>query len=240
MATYNERNTELFKRYKDGDIGARSLICEENLGLVKKIVSGFTKYSDINEDLINTGIIGLLKAIDNFDLSFNVQFSTYAVPMILGEIKRFLRDDGIIKVSRQLKSYAAKGFSAREMLKNKLNREPTIKEISAECKISVEDLTCAFDAVREPESLNRTAYDDTEEEFIDKISEGFEEEKIIDKITIEHILKNVTERERKILVLRYLKGKTQEDIAKVIGVSQVQVSRIEKKALQRIREEQFS
>ncbi len=239
MEDFKTRNYELFEILKSGDLSARDSLCEENLGLVRKIVFSFSKNGELNEDLMQIGTIGLIKAIDNFDLEQNVQFSTYAVPMILGEIKRFLRDDGIIKVSRSLKQIAFKGFSARERLEKKLMREPTIKEISEESKISVEDLTCAFDAVREPDSLNKEVFDDSKEELEMKLQDNYSEDKIVDKIFISGILKSLSFREQQILLLRYYKGKTQDEISKIVGVSQVQVSRIEKKAIQRIRETEF-
>ena len=239
MEVYASRNAELLARYKDGDKTARDLLCCENMGLVRKIVSGFSKTGVSNDDLIQTGAIGLIKAIDNFDTAVGVQFSTYAVPMILGEIKRFLRDDGLIKVSRSLKQASAKGIKAREELKKILGREPTIKEISEKCGISTEDLVCAFDASREPESINRTLYENSEETFSDRLSVCDEEEKITDKILIEQMLEKITARERQIIVLRYFKDKSQQEIADILGVSQVQISRTEKKVLEKIRQNEF-
>ena len=240
MEVYASRNAELLARYKNGDKSARDLLCSENMGLVKKIVSGFSKSGTANEDLIQTGAIGLIKAIDNFDTSVGVKFSTYAVPMILGEIKRFLRDDGLIKVSRSLKQAAAKGIKARDDLKKTLGREPTIKEISEKCGISTEDLVCAFDAAREPDSIDRTIFENSEETFSDKLSADDEEEKITDRILIEQMLGEITPKERQVIVLRYFKDKSQQQIADMLGVSQVQVSRTEKKVLEKIRKMSLS
>lgn len=240
MESYVTKNHDLFVKLKSGDKTARDRILEENIGLVRKVVSSFQRYENISEDLIQIGAIGLLKAIDNFDLSYNVQFSTYAVPMILGEIRRFLRDDGIIKVSRKMKQDAYKGYKARETLIKKLMREPTIKEISAESKISVEELMQAFDSARETESINSKMFEDSDCDMSEKISDNYDEERVVNKILVDEILKKLPEREREILVLRYFHGKTQEEISRVVGVSQVQVSRIEKSVLKKIRETELS
>ena len=239
MEVYTSRNAELLKRCKRGDRTARDALCDENMGLVKKIASGFAKNGVSYEDLVQTGAIGLLKAIDNFDISQNVKFSTYAVPMILGEIKRFLRDDGIIKVSRSLKQTASKGMRAREELMKTLLREPTIKEISAKCGIDAEELAYAFDAVREPDSINRAISENCEETFEDRLSLENEEEKITDRILIEEILGKILPQERQVIVLRYFQDKSQQEIGKILGISQVQVSRIEKRVLDTIREKEL-
>lgn len=233
-----DRNIILLEQYRSGDVSARDTLCSENMGLVWNVVKKFAGGSIESEDLAQTGTIGLLKAIDNFDESFGVKFSTYAVPMIIGEIRRFLRDDGIIKVSRSLKQNAYKGYKAREELSVKLSREPTMAEISNKCGVSVEELVEAFEATAIPESINREAYSDSNEEFADRLASFDEEEKIVNRIAVKNILDSLAPRERQILVLRYFKGKTQQEIAPIVGVSQVQVSRIEKKALERVRREQ--
>lgn len=235
MEVYANRNSELLKRCKNGDKTARETLCCENMGLVKKIVSSFSNNGVPYEDLVQTGAIGLIKAIDNFDISMDVKFSTYAVPMILGEIKRFLRDDGLIKVSRNVKQTASKGAKAREELKKILGREPTVKEISQKCGISPEELVYAFDAVKEPESISRNLFKDSEETVEDRLFSGDEEEKITDRILIEEILGEIAPLERQIIVLRYFKDKSQQETGKMLGISQVQVSRIEKKVLERVR-----
>ena len=239
MEVFINRNSELLKRCKNGDKTAREALCSENMGLVKKIAAGFSKSGAAYEDLVQTGAIGLIKAIDNFDISQDVKLSTYAVPMILGEIKRFLRDDGLIKVSRSVKQAASKGIKAREELLKMLSREPTIKEISEKCGISPEDLAYAFDAVREPDSINREIYENSEETFEDRLSSNDDEEKITDKILIEEILRDVSAEERQVIVLRYFKDKSQQEIGKMLGISQVQVSRIEKRVFERIRKKEL-
>lgn len=239
MEVFVNRNSELLKRCKEGDKTAREALCSENMGLVKKIAAGFSKSGAAYEDLVQTGAIGLIKAIDNFDISQDVKLSTYAVPMILGEIKRFLRDDGLIKVSRNVKQAALKGFKAREELLKNLSREPTIREISEKCGISPEDLAYAFDAVREPDSINREIYENSEETYEDRLSSNDDEEKITDKILIEEILRDVSAEERQVIVLRYFKDKSQQEIGKMLGISQVQVSRIEKRVFERIRKKEL-
>jgi len=232
-----DNNAILLAEYKAGDIRARDKLVNENMGLVWNVVKRFSS-SDVDaEDLAQTGAMGLLKAIDNFDDSFDVKFSTYAVPMILGEIRRFLRDDGLIKVSRTLKSQAYLGYRAREVLSVELGREPTMSEISERSGIPLIELVTAFDATQMPDSINREAYEDSGSEVIDSIKSTEDEDKIINKITVQNILDRLSSRERQILVLRYFKGKTQAEIAPLLGVSQVQVSRIEKKAFEKIRKE---
>ena len=232
-----DRNESLLADLKNGDILARDKLCQENMGLVYNIVKRFGDAKAESEDLMQTGTNGLLKAIDNFDPSFGVKFSTYAVPMIIGEIRRFLRDDGIIKVSRSLKSIAYAGYRAREELSQELGREPTIFEISEKCGISHIEIATAFEATATPDSINRKAYEDSDEEIADLVASTRDEERIINKITIKNILDKLSKREREILILRYFRGKTQAEIAPIVGVSQVQVSRIEKKVIERIRKE---
>ncbi len=234
-----DNNSILLKEYKNGNFSARDKLCEENMGLVWNIAKRFSKSGVEPEDLAQTGTVGLLKAIDNFNPEFDVKFSTYAVPMIIGEIRRFLRDDGLIKVSRTLKQSAYKGYQAREELAKTLNREPTLFEISQKCGISTEELVEAFEATAAPDSINREIYSDSNEEFADKLKSGDDEEKIVNRIAIENILSSLKPRERQVLVLRYFKGKTQQEIAPIVGVSQVQVSRIEKKAFEKIREREL-
>lgn len=233
-----DRNLGLLEAYRSGNIEARDKLCQENMGLVWNVVKKFTSQGVDAEDLAQTGTIGLLKAIDNFDQSFSVKFSTYAVPMIIGEIRRFLRDDGLIKVSRTLKSQAYLGYKAREELSVELGREPTLMEISERSGIPSMELATAFEATAVPDSINREVYEDSGSEVIDSVKSTEDEEKIINKITVKNILDKLSDRERQILVLRYFRGKTQAEIAPIVGVSQVQVSRIEKKVLERIRKEQ--
>lgn len=232
-----DRNLGLLEAYRSGDTDARDKLCRENMGLVWNVVKKFSSQGVDTEDLAQTGTIGLLKAIDNFDEAFNVKFSTYAVPMIIGEIRRFLRDDGLIKVSRSLKSQAYLGYRAREELSIELGREPTLLEISEKCGVPAMELATAFEATATPDSINREVYEDSGSEIIDSVKSTEDEEKIINKITVKNILDKLSERERQILILRYFRGKTQAEIAPIVGVSQVQVSRIEKKVFERIRQE---
>lgn len=232
-------NTALIERVRDGDKQAEKVMVEENMGLVYSIAKRFLNRGYDAEELVQVGAIGLIKAVKKFDIEFNVQFSTYAVPMITGEIKRFLRDDGAIKISRSLKEAAMKGRHAEEALRKRLNRQPTIKEISAECGMEAEVLVEAFEAATPPESIYGSVYDNGEKEInlLDTLAGDGIEEGIINKVMIDEILERLTMREREIILLRYFRGKTQSEIAEVIGVSQVQISRIEKKAIGRIREQ---
>ena len=230
---------ELIERAKQGDKAARDMVVTMNIGLVWSIVRRFAGRGHELEDLFQIGCIGLIKAIDKFDTSFEVRFSTYAVPMITGEIKRFLRDDGIIKVSRSLKEIAGKVRIAKDLLGNKLGREPTIEEISGELKISTEDVVLAIESNAEVESLYKTIYqgDGNAIYLIDKIEQDKDDnEKMLDQIALREIIATLDEKERNLIELRYFRDKTQTDIAKEMGISQVQVSRLEKKILKVMRE----
>ena len=230
---------ELIKRSKEGDKEARNLVVTENIGLVWSIVRRFANRGYEMDDLFQIGSIGLIKAIDKFDTSFDVRFSTYAVPMITGEIKRFLRDDGMIKVSRTLKETAYKVRVVWEELSARLGREPTIEEISRETNIASEDIVMAMEAGSEVESLYKTIYqgDGNAIYLIDKIEETKNENEImIDRLALKEIMDNMEEKDRNLIRLRYFMDKTQTDIAKELGISQVQVSRLEKKILKAMRE----
>lgn len=185
-------NTALLERVREGDKQAQSIMVEENMGLVYSIVKRFTNRGYEAEDLVQIGAIGLIKAVQKFNPEFNVQFSTYAVPMITGEIKRFMRDDGAVKVSRTLKENAMKGRRSEEILRIKLNRQPTIKEISDECGIDCESLIEAFEATVPPESIYESVYDNGEKEIqlVDMIDGGTIEDGIINKVLVNDILKN--------------------------------------------------
>ncbi|MDD6485181.1 MAG: SigB/SigF/SigG family RNA polymerase sigma factor [Clostridiales bacterium] len=222
-----------------GDKEAQDTMVKSNMGLVHSVVKHFVGRGYEKEDLTQIGAIGLLKAIRKFDLSYDVRFSTYAVPMIMGEIKRFIRDDGMIKISRSLKETAMRGYRAKERLQKTLNREPTINEISEECGIECEELLEAFDAAAPPNSIYEAVYNNGEKEIslIDTIGGSDPQEEIINRVLIGNILDNLELREKQILILRYFKGKTQSEIAKLMGVSQVQISRIEKRVIKRIREQ---
>ena len=236
---YNENLSQLLERAKKGDLSAQNAIVEENVGLVRSVVKKFLNRGHEAEDLFRIGCIGLIKAIQKFDLCFNVRFSTYAVPMIMGEIKRFIRDDGIIKVSRSLKELAMKAMSLQEIMQKESDREPTIKEISERMGVSAEELAMALDAGMKPESLYAMPQEEGKEgkALIDRLESRIDHEgEIVDKMLVRELLDTLGEREKKIIILRYFKQKTQSQIAQMMGISQVQVSRIEKKVLSAMRE----
>ncbi len=230
---------ELIKLAQNGDKNATEMIIEQNTGLIWSVVRRFLNRGYDADDLYQIGSIGLLKCIKKFDTNFDVKFSTYAVPMIMGEIKRFLRDDGLIKVSRPLKEIATKAKYMRDVLTKQNDEEPTISELAIAIDVSLEDLIVALDADKEIESLYSTVYqsDGKSVYLIDKLElKNDNQEKIVDNIVLKDIIENLEPRERDIITLRYFEDKTQSQVAKIIGVSQVQVSRIEKKVLAKIRE----
>lgn len=224
---------------KAGDKQAQATLVEKNIGLVWSIVKRFQNRGYEVDDLYQIGSIGLIKAISKFDASYDVKFSTYAVPMIIGEIKRFIRDDGIIKVSRSLKEIASKARITKEIISKELGREPSVNEIAERINVSPEELVLALEAGCTPESLYSTVGegDNTPILLIDRINadNNSSEVDLIDKIAIRQILDSLDARERQIIILRYFKEKTQVQIAKLLGISQVQVSRIEKKILKDIK-----
>ncbi|HHV99683.1 MAG TPA: RNA polymerase sporulation sigma factor SigF [Clostridiaceae bacterium] len=237
----NDKNTiELIKKAKNGDKQAQSILVENNLGLVWSIVRRFQNRGYEVDDLFQIGSIGLIKAINKFDPSFEVKFSTYAVPMIIGEIKRFIRDDGIIKVSRSLKELSVKVRITKEVMSKELGREPSINEMAERLNVTPEDIVVAMEAGYSPESLYNTLGegDSSQVMLIDKVdgSSGMSESDLIDRIDLQQVIDTLKPRERQIIILRYFKEKTQVQIAKLLGISQVQVSRIEKKILSDIRE----
>ena len=228
-------NAELLKRAGTGDGEAEAELVEKNMGLVYSIVRRFSNRGGEAEDLVQIGAIGLIKAVKKFDLSFGVKLSTYAVPMIIGEIKRFLRDDGAIKVSRAVKENAVRARRAEEELRLRLGRDPTLREIAIESGMDEWEITEAFDASLPPESLQ--AGTENEDPLINRLSSDDTEDKIVDKVFLRDALDKLSEREYEIIFLRYFRGKTQTEVAERIGVSQVQISRIEKKALLKLRNE---
>jgi len=237
----NDKNTiELIKKAKEGDKQAQSILVENNLGLVWSIVRRFQNRGYEVDDLFQIGSIGLIKAINKFDPSFEVKFSTYAVPMIIGEIKRFIRDDGIIKVSRSLKELSVKVRITKEVMSKELGREPSINEMAERLNVTPEDIVVAMEAGYSPESLYNTLgeSDNSQVMLIDKVDgdRGLSESDLIDRIDLQQVIDTLKPRERQIIILRYFKEKTQVQIAKLLGISQVQVSRIEKKILSDIRE----
>ena len=239
MNNINESFKVLIEKAQSGDALAREKITEENIGLVWSIVKRFSGRGTDTEDLFQIGCIGLIKAIDKFDLKFDVKFSTYAVPMIMGEIKRFLRDDGIIKVSRSIKELSLKAYTVKESLAKEKGYEPTVKEIADKLDVSPEELSFAIEASARPESLYASSDNESGEtkSLIEKIEvpHNFENQ-VMDKLLIQELIKDYPKREQEIILLRYFKEKTQAQIAEKLGISQVQVSRIEKKVLSDMRE----
>ncbi len=234
-----DETAKLIQSAHEGDRSARDRLVSDNLGLVWSIVRRFGGRGYDPEDLFQIGSIGLIKAIDKFDLSFDVKFSTYAVPMIAGEIKRFLRDDGMIKVSRVLKETAVKAKGVKEALNLKLGREPTLNEIAGELGICVEELAAAMESGAEIESLQKTIYqgDGSSIHLMDKLEEKSNPaEEVMNKMLLGRLLKDLSPQERKIIIRRYYMEQTQTQIAKELGISQVQVSRMEKKILKSMRE----
>lgn len=233
-----DHTKELIENAHKGDKKARETLVIENMGLIWSIVRRFAGRGYEQEDLFQIGSIGLIKAIDKFDMSFDVKFSTYAVPMIAGEIKRFLRDDGMIKVSRSMKEIAYKAYLAREQLEKNLRREPTLLEISEELAISTEELVQALDASAEIESLHKVIYqgDGNDISLMDKLpQEGDPCEDVMNRMLLEDMMRRLEESERQLIHMRYYLDKTQTEIAAELGVSQVQVSRMEKKILQKMK-----
>lgn len=232
---YNyEDNSILIPLAKAGDEKAMNRVIEMNLPLVSSISKKFLNRGYDYEDIFQIGSIGLVKAIKNFDASFNVKFSTYAVPMIIGEIKRFIRDDGIIKISRNVKSLARKLHFDKEQLTKELGRDPTIEEISKHSGVAKEDIVFAIESSTGLQYLYDTIHQDDGAPvlLIDKLSEkGVEDTDMIDKIALKEALRSLDTKSRQIIMLRYFKDKTQVQVAKLLGISQVQVSRIEKKVL---------
>ena len=233
-------NCELYdaiRRAQSGDETATHQLVENNMRLVYSIAHKLTGRGAELDDLIQTGSLGLLKAIQKFDPGFQVKFSTYAVPMIMGEMKRFLRDDGPVKVSRSLKVLAGKAFAVRERLAAAMGRDPSISEIADELGENPQELAAAMDAARPPESLYTPAGDSDKLLLIDTVSGGVSYEvQAIDRLALTELIRKLPQREQKIIILRYFKDKTQSQIANQLGISQVQVSRIEKKILALMRE----
>ena len=229
-------NTEiLIERAQSGDAGAKEQLVLENSGLIWAIVKRFTGRGVEAEDLYQLGCLGFLKAVDGFDLEFGTQFSTYAVPKITGEIRRFLRDDGAIKVSRGIKERAISIKAARNQLTHLFGREPTMQELSRQTGLSIEDIATAEAATASVESMNQATGEDgfTLEQIL---TDTQSEDMLLEKITLQQAISKLNEKERTVIQLRYFHGLTQQRVSSVLNVSQVQVSRIEKKALCRLKD----
>lgn len=250
--SYNHTK-ELIEQAHRGDKEARNRLVTENMGLIWSIVKRFTGRGHELEDLFQIGSIGLIKAIDKFDTSYDVRFSTYAVPMITGEVKRFLRDDGMIKVSRSLKEIVVKVQRAREQLQKEIGEEPSMEMIARAIDVPEEDIVMALEAGSEIESIYKTIYqsDGNEITLIDRVADrgssgagivpecewtDYEKEQLINHMVLKQILDELPENEKNLILLRYFRDQTQTQVAKEMGISQVQVSRIEKRILLRLRE----
>lgn len=237
--------TELIRRAQDGDKEAKERMISENLGLVHSIAKRFENRGCDREELFQTGCIGLIKAIEKFDLSLQLAFSTYAVPMIMGEIRRFLRDDGMVKVSRTLKENGYKISKARELLTNELGREPSILEIEVLTELSREEIVLAMEANRDVESIYQPVAGTDGDEILlvdqlgntNNIYEEPEKEAVLNELVVTQLLATLDEKERQVIQLRYFENKTQCEVAAALGMSQVQISRLERKILLRLREQ---
>jgi RNA polymerase sporulation-specific sigma factor len=234
----NERMRELFDRMHAGDKSAREEFIQGNLRLVLSVIQRFNNRGENIDDLFQVGCIGLIKAIDNFDVSQNVKFSTYAVPMIIGEIRRYLRDNNSIRVSRSLRDIAYKALQVRDQLVSKNAKEPTVTEIANELNIPREEVVFALDAIQDPISLFEPIYHDGGDAIyvMDQVKdEKNEDDSWLEGIALREAMKKLNEREKLILTLRFFEGRTQVEVAEEIGISQAQVSRLEKTALSHMR-----
>lgn len=226
-------------RSQQGDKAARDKLVQDNLGLVWSVVKRFASRGHDSEDLFQIGCIGLMKAIDKFDVSLELKFSTYAVPMILGEIRRFLRDDGLIKVSRSIKENSWRVKKAADKIAKKNGRDATIEELTKETALSSEEIVLAMEASMEVESIHKTLQqgDGSELTLADKVAAvGDDKEELLNKMLLTQLLEGLEEKERRLICMRYFDDKTQMEVAKALGISQVQVSRLEKRILIRMRE----
>lgn len=228
---------ELLKKCRAGDKQAREKLISGNLRLVLSVIQKFMGRGENPDDLFQVGCIGLIKAIDNFNTELDVRFSTYAVPMISGELKRYLRDNTPIRISRSLRDLAYRAMQAKEMLTAKLSREPDITEIAAELGVPKADVVTALESISDPVSLYEPVYSDAGDTLyvLDQIGDGNDSDGWIDELSFKEALVSLNEREKKILYLRFLRGHTQMEVAREIGISQAQVSRLEKNTLDKIK-----
>ena len=233
----NDEKNELLRRIKSGDKVAKDRFVEGNLRLVLSIVQRFAGRDESMDDLFQVGCIGLIKSIDNFDLSLGLRFSTYGVPMILGEIRRYLRDNNMVRVSRATRDLAYRALSVKEKLSNLKNREPSIAEIAKELGERKEDVVMALDAIVDPISLFEPVYSDGNDAIyvMDQVSDGSGGDDWVDELLIKDAIARLPMREKNIIELRFLEGKTQMEVAQEVGISQAQVSRLEKGAIDRIK-----
>ena len=232
-----QEKLELIRRAQQGDQEARQKMIAGNLRLVLSVVQRFAGRKESMDDLFQVGCIGLIKAVDGFNTELGVRFSTYGVPMIVGEIRRFLRDNNTVRVSRSVRDLAYKAMQMREELQKKLGREPTMEEIAAEMDQPIAAITVALESVVDPISLYEPVYNDGGDPIfvMDQIGDEGGEDSWVSSIVFRQTMQQLTEREKKIMALRFLQGKTQVEVASEVGISQAQVSRLEKKALERIK-----
>ena len=231
---------ELLRRIKEGDMKARDELISGNLRLVLSVIQRFINRGENLDDLFQVGCIGLIKSIDNFDVEQGVRFSTYAVPMIIGEIRRYLRDNNSVRVSRSMRDTAYHAMQAKERLVNELQRDPTIEEIAKELDLPKEPVVLAMESIVEPVSLYEPVYSDGGDTIyvMDQIGDQNSDDSWVDEILLRQSIKDLNPREKKILRLRFMEGKTQMEVAKEIGISQAQVSRLEKGALSQIKNQE--
>jgi RNA polymerase sporulation-specific sigma factor len=233
----NQEMRVLFRQLQAGEHAVRKKLVNGNLRLVLSVIQRFNNRGECVDDLFQVGCIGLMKAIDNFDLEQNVKFSTYAVPMIIGEIRRYLRDNNPIRVSRSLRDIAYKALQVRDILTNRHSREPTVHEISQILDVPREDVVFALDAIQDPVSLFEPVYQDGGDPIfvMDQLSDDkIKEKQWVDEIALKEALERLNDREKMILSMRFFEGKTQMEVADEIGISQAQVSRLEKAAIQQM------
>lgn len=233
-----EEKEELLIKIKNGDEIAREKFINGNLRLVLSVIQRFYGRGENADDLFQIGCVGLIKAIDNFDLSQNVQFSTYAVPMIIGEVKRYLRDNNSIRVSRSVRDLAYKALQFKEIYTKEHGREPTIEQIAKELNVQKEDIAFSFDAIQDPVSLQEPIYNDGNESIyiMDQVKDGKNTDELwTERMTIMQIMKKLNDKEKMIITKRFFDGRTQMEVAEEIGISQAQVSRLEKNAIDHIK-----
>lgn len=230
--------TRLLKLSHNGDKNARNELINGNLKLVLSVIQRFSSRGEPLDDLFQVGVIGLIKAIDNFNTALDVRFSTYAVPMIIGEVRRYLRDNNSVRVSRSMRDTAYRAIQVREDLSNKLNREPTVEEIAKELDMKKENVVIALEAIVEPISLYDPVYNDGGDAIyvMDQIGDRNTADSWMDEILVKDAIRNLSDREKNILNLRFMLGKTQTEVANEVGISQAQVSRLEKGALKKIKQ----
>ena len=233
-----EQKTELMKKIKDGDEEAREEFIKGNLRLVLSVIQRFNNRGESPDDVFQIGCIGLIKAIDNFDVSQNVQFSTYAVPMIIGEVRRYLRDNNSIRVSRSLRDLAYKAMQFKEKYIKENNKEPTIEQIAKELGVEKEEVAFSFDAIQDPVSLQEPVYNDGAESIyvMDQVKDSKNTDELwAENMTMMQAMEKLNDKERNIIIRRYFDGRTQMEVADEIGISQAQVSRLEKSAIDHIK-----